>query len=165
MSLIVDRLPFFEEATHVESPRGSVLVRPYQIVLWANLSVAGKVSSSFPVVLDTGHTHNSSIREQQLAEWAPTITTNLRTIGFARVNRRPVMLKEAGIAIHRNVPGTRDSLAANYLLDLPQGIAVHGRTDPFAPRLPLLGMRALVRNRLKLIIDGARREVTIEQGS
>jgi hypothetical protein len=29
-------------------------------------------------------------------------------------------------------------------------------------RLPILGLRALVRNRLKLIIDGKRREVTLK---
>lgn len=148
MSLIVDRLPFFEEATYVESPSGSILVRPYQIVLWISLSVASRISSSFPAILDTGHTHNFSIREQQLAEWAPAMMTNLRTIGLARVNKQPVVLKEAGIVIHQNVPGTRERLAANHVLDLPQGIAVHGRTDPFGPRLPLLGMRALVRNQV-----------------
>jgi hypothetical protein len=34
-----------------------------------------------------------------------------------------------------------------------------------SPRLPLLGMRALVRNNLKLTIDGKRKEVTLDSPS
>jgi hypothetical protein len=32
---------------------------------------------------------------------------------------------------------------------------------PGAPRLPLLGLRAISRSDLKLVIDGKRREVTL----
>jgi hypothetical protein len=35
-------------------------------------------------------------------------------------------------------------------------------TDPFAPRLPLLGVRALVKNQLRITIDGGRKEVSLE---
>lgn len=47
---------------------------------------------------------------------------------------------------------------------MPEGIALHVPGDPGAPRLPLLGLRALVDNRLRAIIDGSRRHVSIGRG-
>jgi len=37
-----------------------------------------------------------------------------------------------------------------------------GTNEPNPARLPILGLRALVRSNLKLIIDGKRREVTLK---
>jgi hypothetical protein len=34
--------------------------------------------------------------------------------------------------------------------------------DEDAPRLPLIGLRAIVANKFRLIIDGKRREVTLK---
>ena len=48
----------------------------------------------------------------------------------------------------------------SYLLEMPQGISVF--KDGEAPRLPLLGLRTIVANRLRLVIDGFQREVTLK---
>jgi hypothetical protein len=45
---------------------------------------------------------------------------------------------------------------------MDQGISVVPNDSPIAPRLPLLGLKAIVHNNLKLVIDGKRREVTLK---
>jgi hypothetical protein len=47
-------------------------------------------------------------------------------------------------------------------LAMAQGIAVSPEDLPNPARLPILGLRALVKNELKLIIDGKRCEVTLK---
>jgi len=69
MSLIVDRCPLYEEATEVGAPSGPIVIRSYQIVVWVGLSVHGTLSRPFPAVVDTGHSHNFSIKEEQLELW------------------------------------------------------------------------------------------------
>jgi len=164
MTLIVARCPFFEEPTEVHSAGGPVVVKRYQIVVWVSLSHAGQLSRRFPAVLDTGHSHNFSMKEEHLVIWAGWQARTLPTIGRARINKQPVILKEAKIAVYCNLLGSRDEIQAAppHLLDVPEGIAIHADQDPFAPRLPLLGLRALVKNRLKLTIDGARLEASVE---
>ena len=131
---------------------------------WVSLSVRGVLSRPFPAVVDTGHSHNFSIQETHLESWAGLHAQEVKTIGHARVNKQFVELKDAAVAIHPNVPGRRDELRDEppCLLTLPQGIALHRAGDPFAPRLPLLGVRALVKNCLRITIDGNRREVSLE---
>jgi hypothetical protein len=164
MKSILDRCPFFEEPTELDGPSGPVLVRSYQIVVWVGLSVRGTLSLPFPAILDTGHSHNFSIKEEQLELWTGLHPAEIRTIGHARVNKQLVELKDAAIAICLNSTGKRDVLREEppHLLSLPEGIAVHGDKDPFAPRLPLLGVRALAKNCLRIVIDGRRKEVSLE---
>jgi hypothetical protein len=50
-----------------------------------------------------------------------------------------------------------------FRLRLKEGIGVYPDDDNPA-RLPILGLRALVRNDLTLTIDGRRREVTLKSG-
>jgi hypothetical protein len=165
MSLLIDRCPFYSQATEINSPSGLVPVRSYQIVLWVGLSIRGKLSREIPAILDTGHSHNFSIKEELLQSWTGMRSRELQTVGWARVNKQLVELKEADVAIFPNAPGRRDLSrgAAPYVLSLPEGIAVHRADDPISPRLPLLGMRALVTNRLRLVIDAHRMEVSIER--
>jgi hypothetical protein len=42
------------------------------------------------------------------------------------------------------------------------GIAVVPDELPIAPRLPLLGIQTILGNRLQLLIDGDRRQVTLK---
>jgi hypothetical protein len=46
---------------------------------------------------------------------------------------------------------------------MPQGISVFDEED--APRLPLIGLRTIVANKLNLVIDGDRRRVTLKTKS
>jgi hypothetical protein len=163
MNIILERCPSFEEATEANTTTGPVLVRAYQMVLWVSLSVRGVLSRSFPAILDTGHNHNFSIREEHLDYWAGLNPRGIRTVGHVRMNKQMVELKDAAIAIYLNMPGKRDELLAEepYLPTLTEGVAIHRSSDPYAPRLPLLGLRALVRNKLRLTIDGGRREASL----
>jgi hypothetical protein len=47
---------------------------------------------------------------------------------------------------------------------MDQGISVVPDDSPLAPRLPLLGLRAIIHNGLKLTIDGERAEVSLRTG-
>jgi hypothetical protein len=165
MTAILDRCPFYEAATEVETPSGPVLIRSYQIVAWVSLSVRGALSRPFPAILDTGHSHNFSIKEEHLEAWTGLHAHEIQTIGHARVNKQLVELKDAAVTVYPNFPGKQDVSQEKppYLLMLPEGVAVHRTRDPFAPRLPLLGVRALVKNRLRMTIDGGRKHVSLER--
>jgi len=62
--------------------------------------------------------------------------------------------------IDRNVPGWTALRGDSYSLEMPQGISVFEEGD--APRLPLIGLRTIVANKLRLLIDGDRRQVTLK---
>lgn len=135
-----------EQPTTVDSPTGPVLVRPYQIVVSVNLVVGDVLSPSFPAILDTGHSHNFSISEEQLRSWA---NMKLPTSRVIRVNGRPVPIAAADLVLD----GMR--------LHLPEGIAVFPMGHPGLTRIPLVGLRALVRNNMRVDIHGKRRQVSI----
>ena len=164
MILLLDRCPVYEEATEVVAPSGPVVVRAYQIVVWVGLSFRGALSRVFSAVLDTGHSHNFSIKQELLESWTGLHPREIPTIGHARLNKQLVELKGISVAIFPNTSGKRDVAQERsaYLLKLPEGVAVHRTSDPLAPRLPLLGMRALVKNRIRTIIDGSRLMVSLE---
>jgi len=138
--------PIPEQATTVDTLTGPVLVRPYQIVVPVGLWLGTHVSARFPAILDTGHSHNFSIRREQVRDWAKA---GLRQTGFIRVNGQLVPLAEADL----DLEGIR--------IRCPEGIAVYPDNHPNAPRLPLLGLRAIARNGLTVEIDGTKKEVTI----
>jgi hypothetical protein len=58
------------------------------------------------------------------------------------------------------VPGRAALRGDSYPLEMSQGISVFEERD--APRLPLIGLRTIVANRLMLVIDGDRRHVTLK---
>jgi hypothetical protein len=68
-----------------------------------------------------------------------------------------VPLCAANVWIHPDVPDKRDQLSLDppFLLSLDQGVAIYPSELDF-PRLPLLGLRSLVRNKLHLMLDPER---------
>jgi hypothetical protein len=65
--------------------------------------------------------------------------------------------------LHRNLSGYRDQLASLPPLCLQlNGVALFPQAVGNAPRLPLLGLRALVLNRLRVTIDCEHRLVSLE---
>src|SRR5262249_49189577 len=72
-----------------------------------------------------------------------------------------VPIREADVWLHPNRPGERDQFADRppFRLRLEHGIAVYPKGSPAAPRLPLLGLRALEWSRLHLSIDCDHRRV------
>lgn len=136
------RIP--QHRTTAPSPTGPVLVRAFQLIVSVRLCVGSQISGKFPAVLDTGHSHNFSISETLLRSWTGF---SLARVGTTRVNRIPVPVAIADIEVE------------GHRLKLPDGIAIFPQGHPGITRLPLVGLRAIVRNCLKLSIDGD--EVTI----
>jgi hypothetical protein len=152
---VLRQLPFHDSAAAVTVAGERVPVRAFQILVWVTLGAEetlGDDPALFPAILDTGHSHNFSIQEQQLITWARCRPQDLRKRGVILVNRQQVPLWSAHLWIHRNRPGTSDLLPRPVRLDLPEGISVYPADASGTPRLPLLGLRALMRNRLKLTV-------------
>ena len=135
-----------EQPGTVATPTGPVLLRPFQIAVSVALTAGGRRSPVFPAILDTGHSHNFSIRHEQLRDWAGL---PLKQIGFIRVNQQVVPLAEC------------DLLLDGVVLKCVEGIAVYPDNHPAAPRLPLLGLRILVRNGVRVTIHGKQVELTV----
>ena len=162
MNVAVDNCPFYATETFVDTPSGKIAVRPYQLVVWVGLSHGGNLSRPFPAVLDTGHTHNFSMREEHLRAWA-----HQRLGGHAESGNHPCQRADChaqgGRRALRNVPGERDAIQGDpFLLRMPQGIAIYPLRDPYGTRLPAIGLRALAINRMKLVVDGANMTVSLE---
>ncbi len=160
MTTILRKLPFFETPTSVAFRGRHLEVKPYQIIVW--ISPVSRISElpdpnlpRFPAVLDTGFSHNFAIREEELNQWAGLDTRTLPVLGNARINGIPARLLDAKIGLYRNQAGQRDLLLPDspFHLELSRGIAVYPRNTPGAPRLPLLGLRALRQTNLQLWIN------------
>jgi hypothetical protein len=151
---IIDRLPV-ADGTHLISVRGEVVdVYRNQIILWISID---DMLRPLPAILDTGHGHNLSIGEGQLQRWSGA---SLKRIGELEIGHQWVVQYAADVRLHRNVPGRAALRGDSYPLEMPQGISVLETGD--APRLPLIGLRTIVANKLRLMIDGDRRYVTLK---
>lgn len=162
MTAILRRLPFQEKEDEVTVGLERLPVLPYQIIAWASVTARGVVdlpphAPRILVILDTGHSHHFSIQERHLADWARVPLGLLPRRGTIRVDGREFPLHAAAVWLHPNRPGLRDQFADQpaYRLELREGVAVYpGAGD--LPRLPLLGLRALVRNKLHFTMDPER---------
>lgn len=152
---ILNRLPIGEEPQTFFVGNEPVLIRRYQIAVWVRLK-----DLSFPAVLDTGHTHNFALSEKHLREWAGLRPDSLRLIGRSKVNEEKLPQFQSEVFLHRNVPGTIGRAEGGILLRMEHGITL--MPEKMA-RLPILGLRALVKNDLKLVMDGKRRQVTLKK--
>ena len=168
MISILRDLPFFDKETTIAVPRGNALVRPYQIVVWVSVTPQHVIdlpasAQRFPAVLDTGNNHNFSIRHAHLLSWAGTAVTEHFERGRMIVADQEIPLVNANVWLHRNRLGERDLLGRKppICLELPEGIAVYPPNALHAVRLPTLGLRGLVRNGLRLVVDGRRRRISL----
>ena len=166
MPVILRKLPFFEDPTSVRVGSRFLEVKPYQIMVWVSLArrklvVPDPSTPRFPAILDTGFSHNLAIRAEELEAWAGLDARLLPVLGRARLNGIPVQLLAAHLWLYRNQPGQRDVVRPDtpFRLELFQGIAVYPRGAPNAPRLPLLGLRALRQANLHLWINCRKGQV------
>ncbi len=151
---IIDRLPFADRP-HLVTVRGEAVdVYRNQIILWISID---DVMKPLPAILDAGHGHNLSIGVGQLKKWSGAC---LKRTGVLEIGHRQVVQYTARVLVHRNVPGQATLRGDTYPLEMPQGISLFEDGD--APRLPLIGLRAIVANKLLLLIDGDRRQVTLK---
>ncbi|HQU47059.1 MAG TPA: hypothetical protein PK867_29920, partial [Pirellulales bacterium] len=88
------RIP--QHKTTAPSPTGPVVVRAFQLIVSVRVCVGSQVSRSFPAVLDTGHSHNFSISEALLRNWAGYSLPGVRT---TRVNGVPVPVANADLEL------------------------------------------------------------------
>jgi hypothetical protein len=144
-----------------------VRLRANQLIAWASVTPLhvqelSPAAAVFPVIVDTGHTHSFSIQQRHLVDWAGLRPDAMAVTGAAREQGRRLILRAARVWVRPNTPGTRDRLADSppVLLAPSSGVAVYPEGVAF-PRLPILGLRALVENNLVLVVNGHRREATL----
>ena len=152
---ILDRLPISDEPTTiVVGARDDYDQTVQQIFSWVSI----QNSSPFPALLDTGHSHNFSITESQLAHWAGLAPGQLKLIGTTRLKGEKLWQLRGDFRLHRNRPGTRELAEGSQPLILTEGFTL---APEGSSRLPLIGLRAIVTNGLVLRIDGKRRMVML----
>jgi hypothetical protein len=152
---ILDRLPIYSEPALIDV-RGEVYqVWTNQVIVWVSL---GERLTPFPAILDTGHSHNLSIARRHMQKWG---RPDARQIGHAKIGGHVVPRYASDLFLHQNAPGTRQ-LSGARRMKMDGGFAVVPDEMPIAPRLPLLGMQTIIANKLKLLIDGELRQVTLK---
>jgi hypothetical protein len=168
MTAILRRLPFFENPSFVSVRGERVRIKGHQIIAWTSLTSSpshapGPEVPRFPMILDTGNTQSFSIRESQLRGWVGIEPRFLRRLGTTRHGGRVLPLHVAGLWVHRNRPAERDGFAEQppYLIQCANGIVVYPDQAPGAPRLPLLGLRALEENGLHLKVNAKHFRVSL----
>jgi hypothetical protein len=162
MTAILRQLPFREVGDEVSCGLVRISVKPYQIVVWVSVTSRSVLelpphAPRIPAILDTGQNHHFSIHERHLADWARVERDLLPQKRTITVEETAIPLHAAALWLHPNQPGFRDRFADQppYRLELQEGIAVYPRQGN-DPRIPLLGLRALVRNKLHFAMDPER---------
>ncbi len=168
MATILRALPFFDDPTFLNVQGERVRVKAHQIVLWVSLGLKNRnsppdVKQRFPAILDIGHSHNFSLSEHHLVQWAGFSLQALPHLGRVRIHGRPVPLVALNIWIHYNQPRERDLLLPKspHRIELDSGVAVYPSGTTGAPRLPLLGLRGLRRADLQLRVDCQKCRVSL----
>ena len=154
---ILEDYPISGKEEAIAAPHGYHTLNAYQAVVTVYLDIRGRLTSAFPAFLDPGHNHNFSISEQHLRDWLGVDPASLNVLRQIRFDDRLVPLAEADVVLLRNKKATRDINPKDpYVFHFSQdkGIMVH--KTPIAP-LPILGMRGIMRNDLKLLFDGQRK--------
>jgi len=168
MPIILRDLPFFDAPTALLFQGRHVSVKADQIIVWVGIT---KIRQKyfhpshpfFPAILDTGHNHNFSIREDHLIRWAGLDSRYLTRTREIRIAGKQLPVLAADVWLRPNERGKRDVPAEEtpFSLGIDWGIAVYPKGAPNAPRLPLLGLRALRLAELHLTIDCRRRAVKL----
>jgi hypothetical protein len=167
---ILDRLPISETRTSLRFGDRYITVRPDQILVWVSVHLARTVEPEssiprFPALLDTGNNFGFSLQDRLLREWAGIDPSLLVALRHGEINGQAVTCRAATVWLYPNSPG-RQEVASDrppFLLEMGKGIAVYPPdADPPGPRLPLLGLPALLENDLDWWLDPDGRCVTVQ---
>jgi hypothetical protein len=162
---ILDRLPISGEHLLLELRGEPLRLKPYQIIIHVSISSLRTWDARTPIIpalLDTGLNHNFSIQEPHVSRWAGVLPQAFSVLGSMREGARILSRRRAHIWIHRNQSGKRNLRGGEpFLLSLEEGIAIYPDDGSNYPRLPLLGLRAIVKNNLRLAVGGKRRHVSL----
>jgi hypothetical protein len=170
MTKILDRLPILGTRTSVRFGDRHVTVLADQMLVWVSINLAGmpqpeKTTPRIPALLDPGNNFGFAIRYRHLREWAGMDPGSLGLLGTVEIDGQSVQRREASVWIYPNVPGAREVAEGKqpHLLELKRGIAIYPRdAEPPGPRLPLVGLPALVSNDLDCWIDPETRQITVQ---
>lgn len=170
MPTILRRLPFYENATTLRIPGGpAISIRHDQLVLWVSISPVNRAawpgsSQRFPALLDFGFNGSLLLREDHLDQWVKgqIDEKNFPLLGAVTVDGQNVPAFEADLWLYSNIPGFRDQIADTppIRLELVGGmILCPASISRF--HLPLLGVSALRKNRLRLLVNGEKRYISL----
>jgi hypothetical protein len=170
---ILDRLPISSDRSSPGFGGRYITLHRNQILVWVSVQPAGGLEPEanaprLPALLDTGNNFGFSVRDRQLREWAGIRPELLKPLGEAQIEGQAVERRTAAVWLFPNVPGRRDVSGSlpPFRLEMRKGIAVYPRDAAHpGPRLPLLGLPALLDNDLDCWLDPERRQVTVQTRS
>jgi hypothetical protein len=167
---IIHNLPLVPAPTSVEVRQQRIAVKPYQAVVWVSVTPIGSApfdarTPCIPAILDLGFNGCFAIREEQLRRWAGLDPRLLAKFRMTHLRGAPAEERHADLWLHPNVSGSatvsrqhpfRVRLESSFFVLRPSD---HPRDD--RPRLPLIGIRALVVGGLRLVVDGKRSRLSV----
>jgi hypothetical protein len=152
----------FSLRKEIDVPYGRIDLRPPKIIVGVSLTPISEGKSfpqdaiTLPVILDTGFNRTLEIDESHLIKWAGLRKEHLVPAADNKSqDGRKYDLCEANIWLHRTpyegqqTPRARSPL----LLERSSQVRVMAPIGKPNPRLPLLGLTALIRNQLQVAID------------
>jgi hypothetical protein len=150
--------------SYLAVPGGRLDLRPPKIIVGLSVTLPSEdealpqTAVILPAVLDTGVNRTLEIDEWHLLRWAGIHKEHLGTVAKDKVrDGRKYDLREANVWLHRTpyegptAPRTKSPI----LLEASTQIRVMATVGKPNPRLPLLGLDALIENKLQLRINGA----------
>jgi hypothetical protein len=140
-------ISYSSEKSKVTLKNEVVDVKAFQIIVWVSVSIPGTPDWDYqipriPAILDIGNTHNFAINHEHLVRWAGIHPESLPELNRVRESGRLGLLRSADLWLHTD----RES----FKLEVDEGIAI--LNDDW-PRLPILGLRALTKNKLQTFIS------------
>jgi hypothetical protein len=167
---ILDRLPITKDRESLRFGDRYLTIYPNQILVWVSVHLSGVLVPEenipkFPALLDTGNNFGFSLQDRHLREWAGIDPGLLEDRGKIAIEGKIVRCRKATVWLYPNVPGRQDAAVdcSPFRLELKKGIAVYTQDAvPPGPRLPLLGLPALLENDLDFWLDPERRHVTVQ---
>ena len=134
MPIILQDLPFFDTPTRADFERGPVPIKAHQIMVWVGITEGPLTEFDpgrpcLPAILDTGHTHNFSIREDHLIRWAGLDPRSLENQGEVRISGDRVPLLYADVWLRPNVRG-------KHAIGSPTGSHSHWSSARASPSIP-----------------------------
>jgi hypothetical protein len=168
---IIDRLPIPEKRGSLQFNNRYTTINRDQIVVWVSVHLSGALepevnTPKFPALLDTGNNFDFSLQDRHLREWAGIDHRVLFAVGESQIDGQVVKRLGAALWLYPNGPGQQEVANGKppLRLKMARGIAVYPPdADPPGPRLPLLGLPALLNNDLDFWLDPQRRQISIQQ--
>jgi hypothetical protein len=170
MPTIPRRLPFYDAPTSLRIPGGpAVAIKDHQIIVWVSVTPAsdpqgGAAPMRLPPVVDLGFNGYFLMREDHVRHWAriDLEEINYPLVGTKQIQGEGVPMFDADLWVYPNLPCFRDQCSDQppLRLVLEPGIAVCPM-HMTRYRLPLIGLAALCKNRLRLLVNGQKKRVSL----